>query len=114
MVGGPAGGDPHRADAAHELVIELGVLQPDLAVLVQAAGQGLGHDRGLFVNLLEHEVGKPAFFGLLGIPLDVQGVTVDGSALDGLDRGTLSGDHNEFVVLDDQEIPCAVQQGGNV
>ena len=114
VVGGATGRDPHPADGRCVGVVELDVLEPHGSVLVQTAGERLGHHRSLLVDLLEHEVLVSALLGLLGVPRDVRDLPLDRRTVDRLDRRTVLGDHDQLVVLDDEEVAGVVQHCGYV
>ena len=79
MVGGAA---RDNVDAIDQ--VELGrrhvQLVDDQRAGDQAAGQRIANDARLLVNLLQHEVGVPALFGNVEIPIDMGDVGLNGVA----------------------------------
>ena len=55
------------------------VIEEHVAVL-DCAADGIAHGTRLLVDLLEHEIGETAALGILGVPVDVHGLELDGLA----------------------------------
>ena len=75
-VQGRAAGDDNDPIDVGELEVNLGEVHD--AVGVEAAGEGGPESLGLLVDLLEHKVLEPAELDVRGVPIDLEGLALDG------------------------------------
>ena len=99
VIGGAAGYDKDLVDVLQGFWGPLEFVKGNgVAVLADPAAEGIPDGFGLFVDFLQHEVFKAAFFGCFGIPGYPEDFLVDGVAFQILDCYGIRGDDGHFAV----------------
>ena len=114
--GSPAGDYLDLAEAPEVFFGDLHLLaQVDAAGLPrEAPQQGVAHRAGLLEDFLQHKVLEAALFHLDGVPGDVLELALDGVALEVEQAHALGGEHGQFLVGQEEDVPGVVEHGGDV
>ena len=83
-------------------------------ILRNAAEQSVAHGARLLENLLLHEMLVAALFRHDGIPGDVVGGALDGSAVVVHHAHALAGEHGDVAIGEKKNFAGVLEQGGNV
>ena len=115
MISSATGNDENLIDIAHFLrsPVQLGE-GDELAISVQATGHSVAHSLGLFIDFLQHEMLKAALFSSLGVPINLENLLADGSAIDILHPHALSGHSRDFAVAHDEGATGVVNNSRNI
>jgi hypothetical protein len=94
---------------------DLHLLEVDMArVQGIPAHQGVPDGSRLLVDLLEHEVLEAALLCHDGIPGDPLNLLADGAARSVQDPDAAFGDHSDLVVVQEEHVPCVVEDRRDV
>ncbi len=108
-----ASDDVHAIDLVPDEVAEH-LVQPDVALVVDAARDDLAHHVRLLVDLLEHEVLVTALFGGGHIPFDVLGLERQFASVAVGEHDGVLRHRRDRVLFEDDDVPGVGQQGGDV
>src|SRR5690606_39820327 len=100
---GAAGGDDHAVDAGEQVIQAVQLGDGDLTV-VDATTDRVRDGLGLFGDLLGHERRPAALLGRSGVPRHVEGLGVDGVAVEVGDGDLGGGDRHDLVLPDGQRL----------
>ena len=114
VCGGTASNHDDLVNRAQHRVVDVQLVEGQIAVLVEAAHEGLLNGGRLLVDLLLHEGVVAALFGCGCVPLDVEGLALCGVALEVDNRVVGCGDGHDLVLTHLHGFLGVVNERGDV
>ena len=113
MIARAAADDVDVVNGIDIVIVKREVIEEHVAVLDRAA-DGIAHGTRLLVDLLEHEVRKTAALGVLGVPVDVHGLELDGLARRAEVIDARGLEQCELTVLEKDDVTREIHDGNDV
>ena len=115
MISGTAGHNKDFIDFTQLLGCPVQLGEADgFCFRIQAASHGIAQSLGLFIDFLQHEMLKAAFFRCFGIPVNDKHLLADGSAVDILHPNTVCRYRSDFAVTHDKGTARMVDNCRNI
>ena len=114
VVGRAARDDDDLVDVAQVLVGQPHLVEREPPSSVEPAEQGVGDGLGLLGDLLEHEVVVAALLGGGDVPVDVEGLAVDGVAGEVGDGVAVGADLDDLVLTELDGVAGVADEGRDV
>ncbi len=112
--GGAARDDDDLVDGLEHGLVDVHLVERELALGVEAAEQGVADGLRLIVDLLVHERGEAALLRRGGVPVDLELLTGDDLAGEVGDDDRVRGDGDDFVLADLDGGARVVDERGDV